>query len=443
MEKKPDIREMRSPEAFAEMLRKRGMDLPVEESMAELRKPLKMGEKTIPNRICIQPLEGYDSRDDGSPSDLVTRRYRRFARSGAGLVWFESAAVADDGKSNPHQMMLTPGRISDFQALLGEMDKICLDEHGYRQYKVLQLTHSGRVSRGRDWKPKPLAARRQDQDTEDIPLASDERIHRLIEETIRHAVMAQEAGFDAVDIKACHGYFLSEMLSAFERKGEFGGSFENRTKALLAIVDGIRDRTGGSLTLTVRLNAYDSIADPYGWGLKKENHILTPDLTEPVELCRILRDKGVRMIDISASQPRQHLFGAWTDEAVEPFADAWDLLMAVKEIKSRVPGVMFVCTGLSQFRQFGPAVGAGGIRDGWFDLAGFGRQALADPDFARTALAGQIPEAGKCCVLCNRCFQLMVPGFSAAGCVVRDPDPYASFYRKNVLSKEKEGRQSD
>ena len=204
-------------------------------------------------RICIQPLEGYDSGSDGSLSELVYRRYRRFARSGAGLVWFESAAVAEDGKSNPHQMMLTPAGVSAFGALLGEMDRISLDESGFRQYKVLQLTHSGRVSRAADWTPKPLAARLLETDTGETVLASDERIFRLIEETISHAVMAKEAGFDAVDVKACHGYFLGELLSAFERKGAFGGSFENRTKALLAIVDGIRARTGGSLALTVRL----------------------------------------------------------------------------------------------------------------------------------------------------------------------------------------------
>ena len=425
---------IQSPEAFAEMLRKHGMDLPVEESMGELRKPLKIGEKTIPNRICIQPLEGYDSRSDGSPSELVYRRYRRFARSGAGLVWFESAAVAEDGKSNPHQMMLTPGRISDFGTLLNEMDRICLEQFGFRQYKVLQLTHSGRVSRGTDWAPKPLVARSQETDTDETVLASDERIFRLIDETINHAIMAKEAGFDAVDIKACHGYFLSEMLSAFDRKGEFGGNFENRTKALLRMIDGIREKAGDSLTLTVRLNAYDSVPYPGGWGLKQEGNVIVPDLTEPVKLCGILRDKGVRMMNISASQPRQHLFGMPVDKVSAPYADAGDLLMAVKEIKSQVPGALFVCSGLSQFRQFGAAIGAGGIRDGWFDFAGFGRQALAYPGFVRMVLAGQIPESDRCCVLCNSCFKLMYPGLSAAGCVVRDPDPYAAFYRRNVMN---------
>ena len=435
MEKNPGIRETQSLAAFAEMLRNQGMDLPVEESMAALRKPLETGGKTIPNRICIQPLEGFDSCSDGSPSDLVYRRYRRFARSGAGLVWFESAAVAEDGKSNPHQMMLTAGRLSEFEILLKEMDRICQDEFGFKQYKVLQLTHSGRVSRGKDWNLQPLAARLLKTDTDSGILASDGRILQLIDETVDQAVMAKEAGFDAVDIKACHGYFLSELLAAYERKGEFGGSFENRIKALLMILDGIRERTGDSLALTVRLNAYDSVPWPEGRGLKNEDGVLVPDLTETVKLCGILKDRGVRMIDISASQPRQRLFGKNAGKTVQPYSEAWDLLMAVKKIKSRVSGVQFVCTGLSQFRQFGPAIGAGGIRDGWFDLAGFGRQALAYPEFAREALTGNMPEAEKCCVLCNSCFRLMDPGRSAAGCVVRDPDPYASFYRENVLDK--------
>ena len=435
MKQEINVREIPSPEVFADTLRQYGMDLPVQGDLSALRAPLTAGGKTVPNRICIQPLEGFDSGDDGAPTALVRRRYGRFAESGAGLVWFESASVAGDGKSNPHQMMLSPGKIPEFSALLEEMDRICLEKHGFRQYKVLQLTHSGRMSRGADWAPRPVAARRNGRDPEDFAPASDERICRLIDEMIAHAVMARDAGFDAVDIKACHGYFLSELLSAYERQGPFGGSFENRTKALLRILDGIRERTGDTLALTVRLNAYDSAPPPYGWGLREENGVLVPDLTETVRLCECLRDRGVELIDISASQPRQSLFGGPFHEAVRPFAAAFDLLMAVKELKSRVPGVRFVCTGLSQFRQFGPAVGAGGIRDGWFDFAGFGRQALACPEFAAAALSGQMPDPDKCCVLCGSCFRLMNPGFTAAGCVVRDPDPYAALYREKVLDR--------
>ena len=228
----------------------------------------------------------------------------------------------------------------------------------------------------------------------------------------------------------------------------FGGSFENRTKALLAIVDGIRERLGDSLAIAVRLNAFDSEPYPEGWGLREENGVLIPDIEEPVRLCRMLSDRGAALIDITSSHPGQRIFGGIGKSAAVPvssgeepgqrapefpsgqFTEVYDMLMAAREIKAQVSGVSFVCTGLSQFRKFGPAVGAGGIRDGWFDFAGFGRQALAYPEFAGNALSGKLPDDGRCCVICNYCFRLMDPGFSATGCVVRDPEPYASFYRE-------------
>ncbi len=434
---KPDAdnRDLQTPERFRILLKEHGMDLPVEANAESLRLSARTDRKTIPNRICIQPLEGYDSLDDGSPSDLVYRRYRRFAHSGAGIVWFESAAVAEDGKSNPHQMMLSSDHISGFHALLAEMDRICLEEYGYTHYKVLQLTHSGRVSRGSEWNRRPVAARRRASDPDGLIPASDERIFRLIDEMVEHAVMAWKAGFDAVDIKACHGYFLSELLGAYERNGEFGGALENRMRALLCMIDRIRKRTDGELGLAVRLNAYDSAPYPDGRGLKREGDRLSPDLSETVEICRMLRDRGVGIIDISASQPRQPLFLDAADETTKPYVGAFDLICAVREIRKQVPGVLFVCSGLSQFRQFGPAVGAGGIRDGWFDLAGFGRQALAYPGFVQIALAGECLDPDRCCVLCGSCFRLMDPGLSAAGCVVRDPDPYAVLYRENVAGR--------
>ena len=163
--------------------------------------------------------------------------------------------------------------------------------------------------------------------------------------------------------------------------------------------------------------------------LKEEDGVLKPDREETVRLCGMLRDSGVSIINLSASQPPQRLFGEAPDETARPFTEVSDMLAAVRQIRSRTPGVRFVCSGLSQFRQFGPAVGSGGIRDGWFDFAGFGRQALAFPDFARAALAGEMPQAGRCCILCNSCYRMMVPEYPAVGCVVRDPDPFAEFYR--------------
>ena len=210
------------------------------------------------------------------------------------------------------------------------------------------------------------------------------------------------------------------------------------TRPLLKTLEEIRARVGDSLALTVRLNAFDSTPYPGGWGLRQEDGVLVPDLEEPARLCALLRDRGVSIINISASQPRQRLFGGDPDPRAKPYTGACDLMAAARELKHRAPGVYFVGTGFSQFRQFGPAVGAGGIRDGWFDFAGFGRQALAYPAFAEAALSGQLPDPDKCCILCSSCFRLMDPGHCAAGCVVRDPELYGALYRENVLNRKKQ-----
>ena len=94
--KKPGITEILSPEAFAETLREHGVDVPVQGSLEELGKPLGVEGKTIPNRICFQPLEGYDSRPDGAPSELVYRRYRRYAGSAQGFRSGEIVYMTSD-----------------------------------------------------------------------------------------------------------------------------------------------------------------------------------------------------------------------------------------------------------------------------------------------------------------------------------------------------------
>lgn len=104
------------------------------------------------------------------------------------------------------------------------------------------------------------------------------RIRQMIEEHIQAAKLAADAGFDAVDVKVCHGYFLSELLSAYNRPGQYGGSFENRTRALFEIVDGINANINSRIGIAVRLNAFDSVPSPYGYGLKLKDGRLWADV---------------------------------------------------------------------------------------------------------------------------------------------------------------------
>ncbi len=104
---------------------------------------------------------------------------------------------------------------------------------------------------------------------------------------VKAAKLAFEVGFDAVDIKACHGYLINELLACYNRQGRYGGSFENRTRLLLAIIDAIKQKLGKDKTVVTRLGIYDAIPYPYGWAVDK-NDYTKPDLAEPKKLFALL-----------------------------------------------------------------------------------------------------------------------------------------------------------
>src|SRR5262249_22993869 len=130
----------------------------------------------------------------------------------------------------------------------------------------LQLTHSGRYSRP-NFKDRPeprilyrhpLLDRRLGLGS-DYPLLTDGEIREIIEAFHRAARIAYEIGFDFVDVKHCHGYLGHEFLSAYTREGDYGGGFENRTRFLREVVEGIR-ALAPNLEIGVRLSAIDSVA---------------------------------------------------------------------------------------------------------------------------------------------------------------------------------------
>ena len=86
----------------------------------------------------------------------------------------------------------------------------------------------------------------------DQPLITDDELYALADDFVHAAANAHDAGFDFVDLKACHGYLGHELLGAYERDGEFGGSLENRTRFLRTIIAGVRSLRP-ELTLALRL----------------------------------------------------------------------------------------------------------------------------------------------------------------------------------------------
>ena len=202
----------------------------------------------------------------------------------------------------------------------------------------------------------------------------------------------------------------------------------------------IRARIGNDIDICVRLNAYDCIPYPHGWGMKKEEGVMEPDVTETIKLCNMLVEEDVKLINLSTMMPRYQPYGRGylaelEHSDIHPYKGTFDLLSATKEIKSQVPGGVFVCTGLTWLEQYGGNVGAGGINEGWWDIAGFGRQAFAYPDYAKDIMEHNRMFREKCCITCDKCYDLIQKAHTTTGCVIRDQEVYLPLYREKVMGK--------
>lgn len=386
---------------------------------------IQIGEKTICNRVVLQPMEGCDCHMDGSPSELTVEKYKKAARSGAGVVWFEANAVCPEGRTNPRQMMLTEENLLQFKALLQEMREIAKRECGISPIFILQLTHSGRQS------IVPMIAYRNPVYEEKRPvtdenIVSDEYLDTLPEKYVASALLAVEAGFDGVDVKSCHGYLFQELLSAFTREGRYGGRFENRTRLYLDCVRAVKKAIPDHILLTTRLSVSDMVPKPYGFGTTEENEL---DLTEPDMLIKKLISEGVQILNVTVGNPyynphvnRPYRKGGYeAPEAAQTGLERFEWIEG--HIKEKFPMLTVVGSGLSYYREDLFERSEKQLTDGICDMVGYGRMWLAYPMFYRDYVNGTF-DPKKCCFACSKCTELM-RAKQVSGCAV-----FNEYYRE-------------
>lgn len=432
-----------SLEALRQRIAELHLDLELDDDLSPLFQPLKMEGLTLPNRFVVLPMEGCDGLADGAPDELTFRRYRRFAAGGAGLLWIEATAVVPEARANPRQLWLHAGTVDGFARLVEETRQAAKAAFGpnHRPMLVVQLTHSGRYSRpGRA--PAPIIAHHSrfldplHNLPADYPLISDDELERLEDVYVEAARCAQRAGFDAVDIKACHRYLISELLASHTRENSrYGGSFENRSRFLRNIVAKIRQAVPG-IAVTTRMNAFDAMAYPYGFGMDKEDPT-KPDLTEPKELVRFFRAQSAPLINITVGNPYYNPYvnrpydlpvvgGALSPES--PLRGVHRFAGIVRDLQQSVPDLPVIGGGYSWLRQFFPHLGAANVRKGWVSLVGMGRMAFAYPDCVRDLAEHGRMNPEKVCVACSACTQIMRDG-GRTGCVPRDAVIYEPIYK--------------
>jgi len=436
-----------------------GVHVEAIEDVSILAQPVAFDGLTIPNSLSVHAMEGCDGDAEGRPSRLTVRRYERFGAGGAGLLWAEAIAVVPEARANPRQLWLHKGSKDAFAEMVRRARAKAAEANGkdHRPVMVAQLTHSGRYSKP-DGVARPIIGQRdpyrdclvpqwpphakgQSKLPDDYPLVTDEYLDRLQDAYVEAARIAFEVGFDAVDIKACHGYLINELLACRNRPGKYGGSFENRTRLLIETVERVRAELGAKARVVTRLGIYDAIPYPYGWAVD-QNDYTKPDLTEPKRLVGLLKDRGVTLIDITVANPyynphvgrpfNEPIVGGYP-EPEHPLVGVARLVNVTGQIQKAYPDMTFVGTGYSWLRTLMANVGAANKTNGLVTIIGGGRMAFAYPDFARDIVRKGKMDSEKVCIACSACTQIMRDG-GRTGCVVRDHAVYGPIFRHGRLS---------
>ena len=423
----PRVASFKTAAAFRDHLRACGAALEFDDALdlpdaSPLARPFELDGLRAGNRFCILPMEGWDGTADGEPSDLTRRRWEHFGVSGAKLIWGgEAVAVRHDGRANPNQLTLT----TRTQASIARLRDTLVAAHRARFGAKadadlaigLQLTHSGRYAKPADkTRPEPLAAYAHPvldrRFPGGVPLLTDDDLDRLIDQFVGAARLARDAGFTFIDIKHCHGYLGHELLSGRSRPGRYGGSFENRTRFLRSVVEGIRANVPG-LGVVVRLSAFDTVpfrmsetgvgepearADTYHSAFGLFDADMDAALADARELLALLERLSVRWVCITAGSPyynphvqRPALFppsdGYLPPE--DPLVGVARQIDATARLKKAFPSMAIVGSAYTYLQEWLPNVAQYNVRHGLTDFVGLGRMVLAYPELPADVLAGR------------------------------------------------------
>ena len=341
--------------------------------MSALFEPITLREVTIPNRVWMSPMCQYSAEPEGpsagAPHDWHFAHYAARAAGGTGLIVVEATAVSPEGRISPYDL----GLWNDTQVAAFRRITRFLTAQG--AVPAIQLAHGGRkASTDQPWKGgapvgpdaygwQPLAP---------SPVPFDERhpvpdemtvgqIHTVVEQFADAARRALAAGFEIAEIHGAHGYLINEFLSPHSnhRTDAYGGSYENRTRFALDVVDAVREVWPDDRPVFFRISATDWLEEG-GW---------TPDDT--VRFARDLHAHGVDLLDVST--------GGNVSGATIPTGPGYQVPFAAR-VKAETPlpvGAVGLITEAGHAQKL--------VANGEADAVLLGRELLRNPSWARHA----------------------------------------------------------
>lgn len=327
---------------------------------SKLFSPLQIKSISLKNRIVISPMCQYSSID-GFANDWHLVHLGSRAVGGAAMIIQEATAVSPEGRISPEDMGLWKDEHIE------KLQQIVQFIKTQNAVPGIQLAHAGRkASVSSPWKGNLKLDASQDgwQEVapsaigyreEETPVALDKYgIEKVISDFKLAARRAVIACYQVLEIHSAHGYLLHEFLSPLSnlRSDEYGGSFENRIRLLLEVVEAIQSEWPDNLPLFVRISATDWAEG--GWNAE-----------ESTQLSKILKDKGVDLIDVSS--------GGLVRHQQIPLEPGYQIPFA-KKIKNET-GILTGAVGLITEARQAEEI----MENGKADLVFFARESLRNP----------------------------------------------------------------
>lgn len=389
-----------------------------------LLSPMNLGALTIKNRVVMPAMMLGHGQFNGTPTQQMMDYYEERAKGGVGLIITEITRVNDmEGAGAFAQLAVSHD--SHIKPLSELVQRI----HSYDCKILVQLHHPGRQAipltvgtlplaiglekispkcRTAFYKLTPLAKKLQERGivlrvagpskTKPCKFAKgrnralkNKEVKRIVEQFIDAAKRVQLAGADGVELHAAHGYLIQEFLSPYtnKRTDEYGGSFENRLRFLLEIIQGIKERCGDEFPILVRLTVdecYANIGEP-GKGYS---------LDEGVKIAKRLEEAGIAAIDVSSGS--YETMNYWLEPA--SFELGWRTYMA-EGVKKELT-IPVIAANLIR----DPKQAEEQLQRGIQDFVALGRPHLADPQWVNKVQTGCESEI-KRCICCLWCFESM------------------------------------
>lgn len=352
----------------------------------ELTKPIRLGGIELKNRLVMAPVKTGYATVEGQVTEELIGYYLNRAKGGVGLIVLESAYVDPSGKEIPRQLGIYDDSLVDgLKRLITP-----LQEAGSKV--AVYINHAGRIANPMVTKlpliaPSPIACPTIGVEPQGIP---HEDIKKWQNTYVKAAIRAYEAGADALEIQFGHGYLIHQFLSPHtnKREDEYGGSFENRIRFGMEILDEIRKEIGADFPIIVRISADEFV--PGGWTLE-----------DAIRLAKALEDKGVAAIDVSLGSSCES--GAITLQTLGTQKGlAWEFASKIKE-QVNIP---VIAVGRINTPELAEEI----LVSGKADLVALGRPLVADPLFVEKATSGRSKEIRRCAACHQGCLDELRAG---------------------------------